>query len=103
MCRWAAISGHPRRAGALRSASPTPRPARGARRGRAGSETAPGGRSLLAPSGVDPSVRAHAHKAEALERDGVRLVIADSVDHRSWVLLTQGAGGGFEFERVFFR
>jgi 3',5'-cyclic AMP phosphodiesterase CpdA len=58
--------------------------------------------ALLARSGVDLSIHAHAHRYDAYEREGVRIVIADSVDHRSWILVEQRPDGGFDFERVFF-
>jgi 3',5'-cyclic AMP phosphodiesterase CpdA len=58
--------------------------------------------ALLARSGTELSLHGHAHRADAFEREGVRIVIADSVDHRSWVLVTQRTDGGFDYERVFF-
>ena len=44
----------------------------------------------------------HAHRYEAYERGGVRIVLADSVDHRSYVLVSQRSDGGFDFEKVEF-
>lgn len=58
--------------------------------------------ALLAASDVELSIHGHAHKHDAYEHDGVRVVIVDSVDHRSYVLLTQRGDGGFDFEKVAF-
>lgn len=75
---------------------------------------APGGGSLfddrltapllaaLAAGGVDLSIHGHAHKFEFYERDGVRILVADSVEHRSYLVVSQRADGGFDFEKVDF-
>jgi hypothetical protein len=36
------------------------------------------------------------------ERDGVPIYVADSVDHRSYLLVTVHSGAGLEVERVGF-
>jgi 3',5'-cyclic AMP phosphodiesterase CpdA len=58
--------------------------------------------ALLGRAGVDISFHAHAHRWDEFERDGVRYVVADAVDHRSYVVVSQRADGGFDYERVFF-
>jgi 3',5'-cyclic AMP phosphodiesterase CpdA len=58
--------------------------------------------ALLAASGVDLSLHGHAHRYDAFDQEGVRIVVADSVDHRSWVIVRQRPDGAFDFERVFF-
>lgn len=58
--------------------------------------------ALLAGAGVDLSLHGHAHRADAFELGGVRLVLADSLDHRTWVLVRQREDGGFDVERVPF-
>lgn len=57
---------------------------------------------VLARGGVDLSLHAHAHRYEAYERGGVRFVLADSVDHRSYLVVSQRPDGGFGFEKVEF-
>lgn len=57
---------------------------------------------VLATGGVELSFHGHAHLFDSYERDGVRIVIADSIEHRSFVLVSQRADGGFDFERVEF-
>lgn len=58
--------------------------------------------TALANGGVDLSIHGHAHKYEAYERGGVRFVLADSVDHRSYLVVSQRDDGGFDFEKVGF-
>jgi 3',5'-cyclic AMP phosphodiesterase CpdA len=58
--------------------------------------------ALLARFGVDLSFHGHAHRADAFELGGVSIVLADSVDHRTWVLVRQRPDGGFDVERVPF-
>lgn len=75
---------------------------------------APGGGSLfdealtlpmlgvLARAGVGLSIHGHAHKFETFVRDGVSILIADSVDHRSYLVVFETPDGGFDFEKVDF-
>ncbi len=58
--------------------------------------------ALLADAGVDVSFSGHAHRADAFELGGVPIVLADSLDHRTWVLVRQREDGGFDVERVPF-
>ncbi len=58
--------------------------------------------ALLGASRVELSLHSHAHEHQAYEHGGVRVVVVDSVDHRSYVLVTQRHDGGFDFERVAF-
>lgn len=57
---------------------------------------------LFASSGVDLAVSGHAHRYEAYEAGGIRIVLADSVEHRSYLVVSQREDGGYDFERVFF-
>jgi 3',5'-cyclic AMP phosphodiesterase CpdA len=52
--------------------------------------------------GVDLSMHGHLHRYRPFERGGVRMVIADSVDHLSYLVVSQRADGGFDFEKVDF-
>jgi 3',5'-cyclic AMP phosphodiesterase CpdA len=58
--------------------------------------------AVLAGGGVDLSLHSHAHRYEAYVRDGVRFVLADSVEHRSFVVVSQREDGGFDQEKVDF-
>lgn len=58
--------------------------------------------AVLARGGVDLSIHGHAHRYEAYERGGIRIVLADSLEHRSYLVVTQRPDGGFDFERVDF-
>jgi 3',5'-cyclic-AMP phosphodiesterase len=58
--------------------------------------------ALLREAGVSLTVFAHAHDFEVFEEFGVTLVIADSAEHRSFVIVTLLPDGGFDIERVFF-
>jgi 3',5'-cyclic AMP phosphodiesterase CpdA len=75
---------------------------------------APGGGSLfdealtkpmldvLAGAAVGMSIHGHAHRFETFERDGVPILVADSVDHRSYLVVFETPDGGFAFEKVDF-
>jgi 3',5'-cyclic AMP phosphodiesterase CpdA len=58
--------------------------------------------AILASGGVDLSIHGHAHRYDAYERAGVRIVLADSVEHDSYLLVSQRPDGGFDFEKVDF-
>jgi 3',5'-cyclic AMP phosphodiesterase CpdA len=51
---------------------------------------------------VDLRIHAHAHKLVMSEVDGVPFVVADSVDHRSYLVVTVGPGMRPEVEKVDF-
>jgi hypothetical protein len=57
---------------------------------------------LLAASGVDLALHGHAHRFLTYERRGVRVVVVDAVNHRSFVLVTQRPDGGYDYQRVAF-
>lgn len=59
-------------------------------------------RTVLGAAGVPVSFHGHAHRFDDFVVDGVRYVIADSVEHRSYVIVTEGPGGAFEIEKVDF-
>lgn len=73
---------------------------------------APGGGSLFddrltepllaALAGVDLSIHGHAHRFDFFEREGVPILIADSAEHRSFLVVSQGPDGRFGFEKVDF-
>jgi hypothetical protein len=48
------------------------------------------------------SFHAHEHQFRVEEREGTFLYLADSVDHRTYLVATLPPGGGFEVERVSF-
>ncbi len=48
------------------------------------------------------SLHAHEHQFRAEERAGTPVYVADSVDHRTYLVATLPPGGGFEVERVPF-
>lgn len=58
--------------------------------------------AALADGGVLVSFHGHAHRFEDLERGGIRYVVADSVDHRSYVVVSERPDGGFDVEKVDF-
>jgi len=58
--------------------------------------------AVLAQAGVDLSIHGHQHSFETYEREGVRFVIADHVSRRSYLVVSQRADGGFDFEKVDF-
>lgn len=58
--------------------------------------------ALLRDRGVPLSFHAHAHEFYVFEEEGVTFVVADSVDHRNYLVVTARPEGGFDFERVFF-
>jgi 3',5'-cyclic AMP phosphodiesterase CpdA len=58
--------------------------------------------AVLASGAVDLSLHSHAHRYEAYERGGVRFVLADSIEHRSFVVVSQRDDGGFDQEKVGF-
>jgi predicted phosphodiesterase len=58
--------------------------------------------AALAEGGVEISFHSHAHRFEIFERGGLTFVIADSVDHRSYVVVSQGEDGAFDLEKVDF-
>lgn len=51
---------------------------------------------------VGLSIHGHAHRYEAYHEGGVPFVLADSLEHRSFLVVTQRADGGFDVERVGF-
>jgi 3',5'-cyclic-AMP phosphodiesterase len=57
---------------------------------------------LMAGSNVELAFHGHAHRYLTYERLGVRVVVVDAVNHRSFVLVTQRPDGGFEYEKVEF-
>jgi Icc protein len=57
---------------------------------------------VLAGAGVAFSIHGHAHKFDSFVRDGVPILIADSVEHRSFLVISERPDGGFEFEKVDF-
>jgi 3',5'-cyclic AMP phosphodiesterase CpdA len=89
-------------------------PAAGHDRGLAFSHVAPGqgadfDEALTAPTiaalaagAVDASFHGHAHHHAVYERGGVRFVITDSLEHRSYLVVSQRQDGGFDVERVGF-
>jgi Icc protein len=58
--------------------------------------------SLLRDLGVSASFHGHAHSFRTVEREGVQYVITDSMERRSYALVTVGPDGGFVVERVPF-
>jgi hypothetical protein len=58
--------------------------------------------AALARGGVEISFHSHAHRFDDFERGGLRVVIADSVDHRSYLVVSQRPDGGFDLEKVDF-
>jgi 3',5'-cyclic-AMP phosphodiesterase len=48
------------------------------------------------------SFHGHEHRFRFEEREGTPLWVADSIDHRSYLVATLGPEGGFDVERVFF-
>jgi predicted phosphodiesterase len=58
--------------------------------------------ALLRDAGVTLSVHGHGHRFELWEEDGVTFVVADSVDHRDYLVITARPDGGYDVERVSF-
>jgi hypothetical protein len=58
--------------------------------------------AVLRDGSVDLELYAHAHKFLVSERDGVPIYVADSVDHRSYLVVTVDPGGSLEVEKVGF-
>lgn len=56
----------------------------------------------LAAAGVALSFHAHEHRYETGEYQGVPWVIADSAEHRSFLVVDELPSGGFELRRVTF-
>jgi 3',5'-cyclic AMP phosphodiesterase CpdA len=56
----------------------------------------------LADGRVSLSLHGHAHRYEEFDRDGLRFAIADAVDHRSYLVVSERADGGFDVEKVDF-
>jgi 3',5'-cyclic AMP phosphodiesterase CpdA len=57
---------------------------------------------LLRGAGVSLSIHGHAHKFEIWEEGGVRLLVVDSMEHRSYAVVTVHEDGSVEVEQVFF-
>jgi 3',5'-cyclic AMP phosphodiesterase CpdA len=57
---------------------------------------------ILREAGVSLSMHGHAHKFELWEEEGVRLMVADSVEHRNYAVVTLREDGTADVEQVFF-
>jgi Icc protein len=57
---------------------------------------------VLARAGVGLSIHGHAHRFDAYEEAGVPILVADSVDHRSYVVVSETPEGDFAVDRVEF-
>jgi hypothetical protein len=51
---------------------------------------------------VDLSISGHASEYRPYELEGVRIVLVDSLEHHSYLVVTQRPDGGFDFEQVGF-